>query len=83
MQTSFCAVVYAEVPKVLTAIAYSFAYFLQPQHTPNMYTFKGGTCLSKAYNTISRFSEDVDITINPLLANNLDSETMNCARHLC
>ena len=26
--------------------------------------FKGGTCLSKAYNLISRFSEDVDITIN-------------------
>lgn len=26
--------------------------------------FKGGTCLSKAYNTIYRFSEDVDITIN-------------------
>ncbi len=27
-------------------------------------TFKGGTCLSKAYNLISRFSEDVDITIS-------------------
>ncbi len=26
--------------------------------------FKGGTCLSKAYNLIGRFSEDVDITIN-------------------
>ncbi len=26
--------------------------------------FKGGTCLSKAYDAISRFSEDVDITIN-------------------
>ena len=26
--------------------------------------FKGGTCLSKAYDTIGRFSEDVDITIN-------------------
>jgi predicted nucleotidyltransferase component of viral defense system len=26
--------------------------------------FKGGTCLSKAYNAIGRFSEDVDITIN-------------------
>lgn len=25
--------------------------------------FKGGTCLSKAYNLIGRFSEDVDITI--------------------
>lgn len=26
--------------------------------------FKGGTCLSKAYDAIGRFSEDVDITIN-------------------
>ena len=26
--------------------------------------FKGGTCLSKAYNLIGRFSEDVDITIS-------------------
>lgn len=26
--------------------------------------FKGGTCLSKAYNLIRRFSEDIDITIN-------------------
>ena len=26
--------------------------------------FKGGTCLSKAYDMIGRFSEDVDITIN-------------------
>ena len=27
-------------------------------------TFKGGTSLSKAWNIIKRFSEDVDITIN-------------------
>ena len=26
--------------------------------------FKGGTCLSKAYNLIERFSEDIDITID-------------------
>ncbi len=26
--------------------------------------FKGGTCLSKAYNLIGRFSEDIDITIS-------------------
>ena len=30
----------------------------------NNLIFKGGTCLSKAYDAISRFSEDVDITIN-------------------
>lgn len=28
------------------------------------FTFKGGTSLSKAYNVIHRFSEDVDLTIN-------------------
>ena len=27
-------------------------------------TFKGGTSLSKAYNAIRRFSEDIDITYN-------------------
>lgn len=34
-------------------------------------TFKGGTSLSKAYNLIERFSEDIDLTINrsaPLLS---------------
>lgn len=36
--------------------------------TPHLYTFKGGTCLSKVYNAISRFSEDIDITINPIKA---------------
>ncbi len=30
----------------------------------NNLIFKGGTCLSKAYDAIGRFSEDVDITIN-------------------
>ena len=31
--------------------------------------FKGCTCLSKAYNAIGRFSEDVDITINSKVLN--------------
>jgi hypothetical protein len=30
----------------------------------NSLIFKGGTCLSKAYDKIERFSEDIDITIN-------------------
>jgi hypothetical protein len=29
------------------------------------YAFKGGTCLSKVYGAIHRFSEDVDITLDP------------------
>lgn len=34
-------------------------------------TFKGGTSLSKAYNIINRFSEDIDLTIDKevLIAN--------------
>jgi len=32
-------------------------------HWGNCLTFKGGTSLSKAYNLISRFSEDIDIVI--------------------
>lgn len=38
-------------------------------------TFKGGTSLSKAYNLIERFSEDIDLTISrdaPILANTAD-----------
>ena len=29
----------------------------------NEFVFKGGTCLSKAYNLIERFSEDIDLLI--------------------
>ena len=29
------------------------------------YSFKGGTSLSKVYDAIHRFSEDVDVTIDP------------------
>ena len=35
----------------------------------NNLIFKGGTCLSKAYDAIDRFSEDVDITINSKVLN--------------
>jgi len=31
----------------------------------NIFVFKGGTSLSKAYGIIKRFSEDIDITIHP------------------
>jgi hypothetical protein len=39
------------------------ALFRQP-NAPR-YAFKGGTCLSKAYGAIHRFSEDIDITLDP------------------
>lgn len=39
------------------------ALFRQP-NAPR-YAFKGGTCLSKVYGAIHRFSEDVDITLDP------------------
>jgi len=31
---------------------------------PNV-VFKGGTCLSKCYKIIDRFSEDIDLTMRP------------------
>lgn len=39
------------------------ALFSQPD-APR-YAFKGGTCLSKVYGAIHRFSEDVDVTVDP------------------
>ena len=32
--------------------------------SPNIFLFKGGTSLSKAYQIIDHFSEDVDVTID-------------------
>lgn len=37
--------------------------------------FKGGTCLSKAYNAIARLSKDVDITIKPEFLGDLEKST--------
>lgn len=37
-------------------------------------TFKGGTSLSKCYGLISRFSEDIDLTINRKIFSNQESE---------
>jgi hypothetical protein len=38
--------------------------FPRIEHPPRM-IFKGGTSLSKAYNAIQRFSEDIDLSIDP------------------
>lgn len=44
----------------------------------NEFVFKGGTCLSKAYNLISRFSEDIDILM--LETENTKSKTQKGKR---
>ncbi len=38
-------------------------------------TFKGGTSLSKCYGIISRFSEDIDLTINRSIFNEIGNES--------
>lgn len=37
--------------------------FTSPTLSPHI-TFKGGTSLSKCYNVIDRFSEDIDLTLS-------------------
>jgi predicted nucleotidyltransferase component of viral defense system len=32
----------------------------------DVFVFKGGTCLSKVFGIINRFSEDVDLSISPI-----------------
>ncbi len=39
-------------------------HHLFSSHVPAALVFKGGTSLSKCYNVIKRFSEDIDITIS-------------------
>jgi predicted nucleotidyltransferase component of viral defense system len=45
---------------------YFVTLFLKHLHEsePNI-VFKGGTCLSKCYKLIDRFSEDIDISMRP------------------
>ena len=38
--------------------------FSEPDLAPHL-VFKGGTSLSKVYNAIDRFSEDVDLSVSP------------------
>ena len=45
-------------------VCYVLQKLFSNERLRNNLIFKGGTCLSKAYDTIGRFSEDVDITIN-------------------
>jgi hypothetical protein len=45
-------------------VCYVLQKLFSNERLRNNLIFKGGTCLSKAYDAIGRFSEDVDITIN-------------------
>lgn len=45
-------------------VCYVLQKLFSDEKLNNNLIFKGGTCLSKAYDAIGRFSEDVDITIN-------------------
>jgi hypothetical protein len=40
--------------------------FADPRWEPHL-VFKGGTCLSKVFQAIQRFSEDIDLSVSPLL----------------
>ena len=44
-------------------------------------TFKGGTSLSKAYNVIDRFSEDIDLAIDPKYLGFTDIATVVWKKH--
>ncbi|HEX5170797.1 MAG TPA: nucleotidyl transferase AbiEii/AbiGii toxin family protein [Cyclobacteriaceae bacterium] len=44
---------------------------------PKAFAFKGGTSLSKAWNLLNRFSEDIDIVISKSLFGTSDDEPLN------
>jgi hypothetical protein len=45
-------------------VVWTLATLFRQPNAPR-YAFKGGTCLSKVYGAIHRFSEDIDITLDP------------------
>lgn len=45
-------------------VVFILHYLFQESPYRSSFLFKGGTCLSKCYDAIHRFSEDVDISIN-------------------
>lgn len=55
-------------------VSYILMYLFKYSKFKNQFQFKGGTSLSKGYNIINRFSEDVDIILNPnAIDENLDN----------
>lgn len=47
--------------------------FADPRWEPHL-VFKGGTSLSKVFNAIRRFSEDIDLSVSPVLLGHPESE---------
>jgi hypothetical protein len=47
--------------------------FADPRWEPHL-VFKGGTSLSKVFNAIQRFSEDIDLSVSPLLLGHPEKE---------
>lgn len=45
-------------------VCFTLDYLFHRCHWKNAITFKGGTSLSKAFNLISRFSEDIDLILD-------------------
>lgn len=45
-------------------VCYTLDYLFNRSPWKNRFTFKGGTSLSKAYNLIERFSEDIDLILD-------------------
>ena len=45
-------------------VCYTLDYLFHRSKYKNAFIFKGGTSLSKAYNVIKRFSEDIDLILD-------------------
>lgn len=45
-------------------VCYVLDFLFNASEYKDYYEFKGGTSLSKVYNLINRFSEDIDIVLN-------------------
>ena len=48
--------------------------FADPRWEPHL-VFKGGTSLSKVFNAIQRFSEDIDLSVSPVLLGHPEIES--------
>ena len=66
-----------KVPLAIIEKDYYVTLFLKElaKKVPDL-IFKGGTCLSKCFKLIDRFSEDIDITLHP------DKQTQSKKKHL-
>src|SRR5690554_4000132 len=60
-------------------VCFILLYLFEKSEFKNEFIFKGGTSLSKCYNLINRFSEDIDLILNPSLFG-IDEEELNLKR---